>query len=94
MGSGDNISVIEIAEILSLEMKRDIPPQVLGKYRRGDIRHCFADISKARRVLEWHPTKTFPRGVAELVEWVQAQRDVRDQVDSAWNELEQRGLLG
>jgi dTDP-L-rhamnose 4-epimerase len=93
IGSGDSVSVIEIAEILSLEMKRDVPPQVLGKYRRGDIRHCFADISKARRLLQWYPTKTFRQGVAELVEWVQTQHDVRDHVDSAWNELEQRGLL-
>ena len=93
IGSGDSVSVAEIAEILSLEMKKHIPPQVLGKYRRGDIRHCFADISKARRLLGWQPSRTFRQGVPELVEWVQTQRDVRDRVDSAWNELEQRGLL-
>ena len=93
IGSGDTVSVAEIAEILSLEMKKNIPPQVLGKYRRGDIRHCFADISKARRLLDWQPSRTFRQGVPELVEWVQSQREVRDRVDSAWNELEQRGLL-
>jgi dTDP-L-rhamnose 4-epimerase len=93
VGSGDSVSVAEIAEILSLQMKKNIPPQVLGKYRRGDIRHCFADISKAQRLLDWEPSRTFRQGVAELVEWVETQRDVRDQVDSAWNELEQRGLL-
>jgi dTDP-L-rhamnose 4-epimerase len=74
-------------------MKKDIRPQVLGKYRRGDIRHCFADISKARRCLNWQPFKSFRQGVPELVEWVQTQRDVRDYVDSAWSELEQRGLV-
>ena len=93
IGSGDTVSVAEIAEILSLEMKKNIPPQVLGKYRRGDIRHCFADISKAQRLLGWQPSRTFRQGVPELVEWVQRQREVRDRVDSAWNELEQRGLL-
>ena len=61
IGSGDNVSVAEIAEILSLEMKKHIPPKVLGKYRRGDIRHCFADISKARRLLGWQPSRTLPR---------------------------------
>jgi dTDP-L-rhamnose 4-epimerase len=93
IGSGDTVSVAEIAEILSLEMKKNIPPQVLGKYRRGDVRHCFADVSKACHLLEWHPTKTFRQGVAELVDWVQTQRNVRDRVGSAWNELEERGLL-
>lgn len=93
IGSGDAVSVAEIAEILSLQMKKNIPPRILGKYRRGDIRHCFADISKARRLLNWVPSKTFRQGVLELVEWVKAQRDVREQVNSAWKELEQRGLL-
>jgi dTDP-L-rhamnose 4-epimerase len=93
IGSGDTVSVAEIAEILSLEMKKNIPPQVLSKYRRGDIRHCFADISKAHRLLGWQPSRSFRQGVPELVEWVQTQRDVRDGIDGAWNELEQRGLL-
>jgi dTDP-L-rhamnose 4-epimerase len=93
IGSGESVSVAEIAEILSLEMKKNIPAQLLGKYRRGDIRHCFADISKAQCLLGWQPSTTFHQGVPELVEWVQRQRDVRDGVDGAWNELEQRGLL-
>jgi dTDP-L-rhamnose 4-epimerase len=93
IGSGESLSVVEIAEVLSLEMKKNIPPRILGKYRRGDIRHCFADISKARRLLAWEPSKTFREGVPELVEWVQKQREVKDRVDSAWSELENRGLL-
>jgi len=93
IGSGDALSVAEIAEILALEMKKTIRPQLLGRYRRGDIRHCFAEISKARRCLDWEPSKTFRQGIPELVEWVQTQRNVRDHVDSAWSELEQRGLL-
>jgi dTDP-L-rhamnose 4-epimerase len=93
IGSGDTVSIAEIAETLSLEMKKNISPQVVGKYRRGDIRHCFADISKAQHLLDWQPSRSFRQGVPELVEWVQTQRNVRDHVDSAWNELEQRGLL-
>jgi dTDP-L-rhamnose 4-epimerase len=93
IGSGNPISVLEIAEILTHEMKKSISPRVVKRYRQGDIRHCFADISKARRLLKWQPTRIFRQGVSELVHWVKSQRDVSDRVDSAWKELEQRGLL-
>src|SRR5262245_1363485 len=93
IGSGETLSVLQIAETLALEMSKSIEPQILGKYRQGDIRHCFADISRARQLLDWAPSKTFRQGVAELIEWVQAQRSARDGVDSAWGELQKRGLL-
>jgi dTDP-L-rhamnose 4-epimerase len=93
IGSGEAISVIEIAEILACEMGKGIQPQVLGKYRQGDIRHCFADISMARHLMGWEPSTTFRQGVSQLVEWVRSQADVKDSADSAWDELRQRGLL-
>lgn len=93
IGSGAPVSVIEIAEILALEMGKDISPCILGKYRQGDVRHCFADISKAERLLSWAPCKTFREGVPELVEWVKSQQNARDGVDKAWQELQNRGLL-
>jgi dTDP-L-rhamnose 4-epimerase len=93
IGSGEALSVRDIAESLALALDKDIAPQVVGKYRRGDIRHCFADISKARRLLQWEPKRAFHQGVTELVAWVQAQCDTRDSVGSAWNELQRQGLL-
>ena len=93
IGSGAALSVCDIAGILALALDKDIAPQIVGKYRRGDIRHCFADISKARRLLHWEPQRAFHQGVTELVAWVQGQRDARDSVDSAWNELQRQGLL-
>ena len=93
IGSGEALSVKEVAEILALAMNKDIQPQLVGKYRRGDIRHCFADIAKAQRLLAWQPSRTFRYGVSELIEWVQMQWAARDGVNSAWAELQQRGLL-
>ena len=93
IASGEALSVREIAEILALALDKDIAPEIVGKYRRGDIRHCFADISKARRLLHWEPQHAFRHGVTELVAWVQAQRDARDSVHSAWDELQCQGLL-
>jgi dTDP-L-rhamnose 4-epimerase len=93
IGSGEAVSVIQIAEILTREMGKNIPPRITGKFRQGDIRHCFADISKARDLLGWTPSKTFREGVSELIDWVQYERSARDRVGSAWVELEERGLL-
>jgi dTDP-L-rhamnose 4-epimerase len=93
IGSGEALSVREIAELLALALDKDIAPEIVGKYRRGDIRHCFADISKARRLLHWEPQHAFRHGVTDLVAWVQAQRDACDRVHSAWNELQRQGLL-
>ncbi len=93
IGSGEAVSVLEIAEILAKELKKEIKPQVLGRYRKGDIRHCFADISKAHRLLAWQPKHTFRDSVFELIDWVRAQREAQDGVNHAWSELERRGLL-
>ncbi|MGH8057140.1 MAG: NAD-dependent epimerase/dehydratase family protein [Candidatus Entotheonellia bacterium] len=93
IGSGQSLSVLEIAETLARTMKKCIQPCIVGKYRQGDIRHCFADISKARRLLGWEPSIPFQEGVPELVAWVQSQQEARDGVESAWAELQQRGLL-
>jgi dTDP-L-rhamnose 4-epimerase len=93
IGSGGAVSIREIAETLALEMGKGIEPQIVGKYRQGDIRHCFADISKARALLGWAPSRTFRQGIPELIEWVRSQRAVGDGVGNAWEELRKRGLL-
>jgi dTDP-L-rhamnose 4-epimerase len=93
IGSGEALTVKEVAEILARAMEKGIQPKLFGKYRRGDIRHCFADISKAQHLLGWQPARKFCQGVPELVEWVQTQWEARDGVNSAWAELQQRGLL-
>ena len=93
IGSGESVSVLQIAEALAREMKKDIEPKILGKFRSGDIRHCFADISKAKKLLAWKPSVTFQCGVPELVGWVRFQHAAQDSIENAWGELEQRGLL-
>jgi dTDP-L-rhamnose 4-epimerase len=48
----------------------DVAPQILNQFREGDIRHCFADIGKAQRLLGCQPLVTLEDGIADLVEWV------------------------
>lgn len=92
VGSGNSYTVREIAERMSRVMKKDyITPEITGKYRVGDIRHCFADISRARAVLGYQPQVEFDDGLAELAEWLSGQ-SAEDRVDQAREELAARGL--
>src|SRR5918911_225856 len=74
VGSGENYTVAEIAERVAVAVgKPHIGPELTGKYRVGDIRHCFADISLAREVLGYEPTVTLDAGLAELAGWLEGQ---------------------
>jgi dTDP-L-rhamnose 4-epimerase len=92
VGSGRPQTVREIAARLARVMgKEHIRPHVLGKYRVGDIRHCFADIGKARDVLGYEPRIALDEGMAELASWLEGRAAV-DRVAQASAELDRRGL--
>ncbi|MFA9479254.1 NAD-dependent epimerase/dehydratase family protein [Phycisphaerales bacterium AB-hyl4] len=91
IGSGQPRTVVEVAERLAAVLQRRIEPRVSGEYRQGDIRHCFADIERARRVLGYEPRVAFEDGLAELATWLSRQ-PAEDQVDRARAELSTRGL--
>jgi dTDP-L-rhamnose 4-epimerase len=92
VGSGKSISIRQIADQLAVMLDRtDIEPEITGRYRIGDIRHCFADISKARRILGYEPQVSFEDGLAELAEWLRGQVPVT-RVSEARRELQLRGL--
>ena len=94
IGSGHDRSVTEVAQELAKAMGRnDIEPEVVGKGRIGDIRHCFCDGSKSEERLGFTARKDFQTGLAELAEWVAVQT-ADDRVEQARAELEARGLVG
>jgi len=92
VGSGRSYSIREIAErVAAATGRRQIRPEIAGKYRVGDIRHCFADISRARQVLGYEPAVQLETGLAELADWLQTQEAV-DRAEEAGAELAARGL--
>ena len=93
IGSGQKRTILSIAEDLAAVMNcSDVCPHVLGKYRAGDIRHCFADISHSHNELGFMPRMDFREGLAELAEWLSGQI-AEDHVERAAAELEIRGLV-
>jgi dTDP-L-rhamnose 4-epimerase len=92
IASGHSISVLEVAERMAAVMGRsELTPEVTGQYRVGDIRHCIADISRARCGLGYTPSVTFEDGLAELAGWLAGEVAI-DRVDEARAELAVRGL--
>jgi dTDP-L-rhamnose 4-epimerase len=92
IGSGIPHTVRDIAAKLAKVVgKEDVKPQILGKYRVGDIRHCYADIGKARRILGFEPQVQLEDGLVELSSWLASQAAV-DRVAQASAELSARGL--
>ena len=93
IGSGTNRSVREVAEAIARAMGRnDLDPEIVGKARIGDIRHCFCDATLASERLGYAAREDFDDGLAELAEWV-AEQTAPDRVDQMRAELEARGLV-
>jgi dTDP-L-rhamnose 4-epimerase len=92
IGSGRSVSVLDVARIVGEALGvTDTPPDVTEKGRVGDIRHCFADITRARAVLGYEPRVKMEEGVLEVAEWV-AGEAASDDVQRASAELAARGL--
>jgi dTDP-L-rhamnose 4-epimerase len=91
IGSGESVTVTEIGQKLASVLDVAIEPEVTGKFRAGDIRHCFADITLAGDLLGYRPTVELEDGIAELAEWLETQT-AEDRVDDATAELVSRGL--
>ncbi len=92
VGSGRSFSVLDVARRLARVIGReDVAPEITGRYRVGDIRHCFADVTRAREVLGYAPRVSFEDGLAELAAWLEGQI-AHDRVGEASAELVARGL--
>jgi dTDP-L-rhamnose 4-epimerase len=91
LGTGRSTSVARVAEVLGEGIGVDAEPEFNERYRAGDIRHCYADISRAEELLGYAPKVTFELGMAALVAWLEDQHAV-DRVDDAAGELAERGL--
>ena len=91
IGSGESVTVNEIAEKLGHVLGWGIESELTGQARAGDIRHCFADISLARELLAFEPRVDLEDGMRELAQWLETQT-ADDRAADANAELAARGL--
>ena len=92
IGSGSPRTVREVSERMAAALARPIAPVITNQWRKGDIRHCFADIARARDVLGYEPRIAFDDGLQELAGWLAVQVS-EDRTEAASRELAERGLV-
>jgi dTDP-L-rhamnose 4-epimerase len=92
IGSGHACTIRGLAQLMARALGcRAIEPQISGKYRMGDVRHCFADIRRARNLIGFEPRVDLELGIVELANWLAGQK-AEDHFDRAAEELNTRGL--
>ena len=93
VGTGVPTSVAQVARLLSLHLTDgEIEPRVLNQFRSGDIRHCYADITKAQNLLGFEPLVPLEEGLGDLLAWVREQTAL-DRFERAEKELEVKSLV-
>src|SRR5205823_10567084 len=92
VGSGQSVSVREVAIGIASHLGVEMPLQITGTYRAGDIRHCYGDISRISKQLGYVPRVSFRQGMTELVEWLESQ-EAHDHTEEAFKDLAARGLV-
>jgi dTDP-L-rhamnose 4-epimerase len=92
VATGNRLRIVELARRLAAALGSDREPELTGEFRAGDIRHCFADVGRARKLLGFEARVPVERGLSELAEWV-AEQTVVERGDEATAELRARGLI-
>jgi dTDP-L-rhamnose 4-epimerase len=92
IGTGRSLTLLELCDALGKATKQTVEPRIIQKFREGDIRYCYADTTKAEKVLGFKASVLFEDGIDDLVKWLKHQSAL-DRVERATLELEDKGLI-
>ena len=92
IGTGVATDVLTVANTLCEKYGMNVPISVSGNYRLGDIRHNYADITLARKILGYEPRWSFAEGITKFCNWVNLQEIQEDKYESSIEEMKSKGL--
>ena len=92
VGTGKQITIKQIADAIARLYGRNTKLVITNKFRKGDVRHCFADITKIKDKLDFEVKVNFEDGINELIAWSKDAEAI-DKIDQATKELKEKGLL-
>lgn len=93
VGTGKPKSVLEVAEAVRAGLGGETGAEISGRFRFGDIRHCYADTRQAETVLGFKAATAFEKGLELFLDWASEEEGVRDLVDQGIRELDEKGLI-
>ena len=98
VGSGENISVMQVAETLRSMYGSKSSIAVSGDFRIGDIRHNKADMEDTIACCGFTPEYSFEMGMKEFSDWVIAEDakkkiETDDAFEKSLKELEAAGMI-
>ena len=93
IGTGIATDVLTVVRTLCKHYGIEVPLNVSGNYRLGDIRHNYADISLAKKILGFEPKWSFDHGIKQFTEWVNQQELQKDNYEASLEEMKQKGLF-
>ena len=93
IGTGIATDVLSVAKLLCKYYGKEVPLHISGDYRLGDIRHNYADISLAKRILGFEPKWTFNAGIEQFTEWVNRQELQTDNYEESLKEMNEKGFF-
>jgi dTDP-L-rhamnose 4-epimerase len=93
VGTGQAITVLDVARTLMRTFGKEVPLEVTGMYRIGDIRHNYADVTLLRELLQVTPKVQFDEGIRKFVAWVNSQAECESDYEGSLAEMKSRGLL-
>lgn len=93
VGTGIATSVLQVANTLMQHYEKAVPLEISGQYRKGDIRHNFADISRLQQLIGFTPNIDFNNGIKRFCDWVKQQEIQTDKYEQSLAELKAKGLM-
>ncbi len=92
VGTGIPINVKKVAQSLIDNYKIEVPVNITGQFRLGDIRHNYADLTKIKAFLQFEPKFSFEKGIDLFAKWVLTQNIEDDKLEKSLQEMKEKGL--
>lgn len=92
IGSGKPLKINEVALKIAHLMEKDISPNITNNFRKKDVRHCYADIQKIKKYLNWKPKINFDEGIKTVIEWSKNEKAI-NLTPLATQKLKEKGLI-
>lgn len=93
VGTGEAVTVLDVARLLVELYGTNVPLEITGNYRLGDIRHNYADTTKIKKLLAFKHEYDFKKGLKKFTDWVNSQQVQQSKYEDSINEMRSKGLL-